>query len=682
MNKRDKNNADFLRNALAPLDEKAALPDELSAENITALVSGETQKKSKKGKIIALKTIGSLAAAILIAVGIGTGVYYSNRPAITVVPENIATAHTPVSDNTEQTIVDYFTALRANYEKERVYYAFDDALDFDVKAEADADAMPMPEEGIVAENSAALTDSAGGASFGTTNTQVKDVDEDDIIKNDGKYIYVLTDSSIKIIDAANMKLMSKTSIDSRGSNGLYLFGNKLIAVGHDYNENNYDYTNNNQTFIEIYDITDKSNPKLINEFAQDGDYFSSRLVDGKVILLSQFYVYPEDIRLNDKYAVYDEVVPSVANGGESTPLAPDMITILPQAENYSYTYTVMTSVDLDAEKFSPVTSSVLGSGDNIYCTKDNLYIVETKYITEETKLKSGRIAFSSSGMNTVIHRFSLAGGVIKAEATGEVKGRTLNQFSVDEKDNFVRIATTDYEANRITVLDMSLKKVAEIDGIAKGETIQSARYIGNYGYVVTFRQTDPLFVIDFTDMKNPKIVGELKIPGFSSYLHPFNGYLVGIGTDGDENGTTDALKISLFDISNPTNPQEIDRFIVQHAYAESYHKTVMDCSEKDILGFIYFDNRSGEAQLATLRIKEGKIEHIGSYSNGKTDESYTGTVYSPDGDREIIYYDKTMYANESIQRATYIGNTLYTVSAHRICSYPIEGGKVIATLDF
>ena len=673
MNKRDKSNADFLRSALTPLNEKATLPDELSAENIAALVSGETQKKSKKGKIIALKTIGSLAAAILIAVGIGTGVYYSNRPAITVVPENIATAHTPVSDNTEQTIIDYFTALYADYEKEQYRYYVEDALDFGVKADdAEAEA-PAADIAVNSAATGALADDI--KSYGKTNTQVKGVDEDDIIKNDGKYIYVLTDSSIKIIDAADMKLMSKTDFESRGSSGMYLYKNMLAVIGHDYIESN-------RTVLEIYDITDKSNPKLINEFAQDGDYFSSRLVDGKVILLSQFYVYPEDINLKDKYAVYDEIVPTVTNGGENTPLAPDMITILPQSDNYSYTYTVMTSVDLDAEKFSPVTSSVLGSGDNVYCTKDNLYIVETKYIEKKTDYGNGRVAISTGGLNTVIHRFSLEDSAIRAEATGEVKGRTLNQFSVDEKGGFVRIATTDYEANRITVLDMNLKKVAEIDGIAKGEIIQSARYIGNYGYVVTFRQTDPLFVIDFTDMKNPKIVGELKIPGFSSYLHPFNGYLVGIGTDGDENGTTDALKISLFDISDPTNPQEVDRFIVQNAYADSYHKTVMDCSEKDILGFIYFDNRSGEAQLATLRIKEGKIEHIGSYSNGKTNESYTGAVYSPDGESEIVLYDKAMYTGESVQRATYIGNTLYTVSAHRICSYPIDGGKIIATLDF
>ena len=120
MNKRDKSNADFLRSALTPLNEKATLPDDLSAENIAALVSGETQKKNKKGKIIAFKVIGSLAAAIILATGIGAGIRFANRPAITVVPENIANAVTPVSDNTEQTIIDYFTALYADYEKEQL----------------------------------------------------------------------------------------------------------------------------------------------------------------------------------------------------------------------------------------------------------------------------------------------------------------------------------------------------------------------------------------------------------------------------------------------------------------------------------------------------------------------------------------------------------------------------------
>ena len=538
--------------------------------------------------------------------------------------------------------------------------------------EEDAADTAAPEAGISTNINASLT---GNTSHGTTNVQVQGIDEEDIIKNDGKYIYVLTDSSVKIIDAANMKLMSKTDIDSRGSNGMYIYSNKLAVVG-------YDYSSADQTVIEIYDITDKAKPKKLNEFSQDGGFFTSRLVDGKVILLSQHWVYPEDIELADGLAVYGEVAPSTKINGVMQPLKPDMITILPQNENYSEAYTVMTAVDLDADEFEPVTSAVLGTGDNVYCTNKNLYITDTVYRYEETTHSGGMISVTNHEQTTKIHRFSIEDGTLKSEATGEIKGRTLNQFSVDEKDGYVRIATTDNSENYVYVLDSSLKEVAKIDGIAKGETIQSVCYIGNYGYVVTFRQTDPLFVIDFTDMKKPKIVGELKIPGFSSYLHPFNGYLVGIGIDGDESGTVDALKISLFDISDPTNPQEVDRFILKGARAESFHKSVMDCAAKDILGFIYRDSSTGEAKFCTLRIKEGKINLIGSYSNRSEHESRSGIHYGADGEETIVYFDTSSYKTSSIERATYIGDTLYTVSSHRMCSFPLEGGGIKASLDY
>ncbi len=678
MKRKDKDNAEYIRSKLQPLNEKANLPDELSAENITALVSGKEQKKSKKGKIIALKTVSSIAAAIILAFGIGTAVRHFTKPAIDKMPNEIEQAVTPLSDNTEQTIIDYFTVLKAEHEDDKFHYFVENAvingLDFGAKAEDEA----MPEMGIAEDSVADMNSSATGSnssSHGTTNVQVQGIDEDDIIKNDGKYIYVLSDSSVKIIDAANMKLMSKTDFESRGSNGMYIYKNTLAVVGHDYTENN-------QTVIEIYDITDKSKPKLINEFSQDGGYFSSRLIGGKVMLLSQHYVYPEKITIEEGYAVYNDIVPTYTVNDVCEHLDPHMITILPQQENYSETYTVMTTVDLDSEEFKPITSAVLGTGDNVYCTTENLYVCDTVYNYKAVTQNSVSTSVENHGPTTKIHRFSINGSVIKSEATGEVKGRMLNQFSIDEKGEYIRVATTTGTANSVYVLDKNLKEISKITDIAKGETIQSVRYIGDYGYVVTFRQTDPLFVIDFKDMKNPEIVGELKIPGFSSYLHPFNGYLVGIGRDGDENGTTDALKISLFDISDPTKPQEIDRFKIAHAYAETGHKTVMDCSEKDILGFIYYGDSTGESQLATLRIKEGKIEHIGSYTNRKDGEGESGTVYTPDGGEEIIMYDKAMYSTFAIRRATYIGDTLYTVSEHRICSYPLEGGKVIAALDF
>ncbi|MBQ3497870.1 MAG: beta-propeller domain-containing protein [Clostridia bacterium] len=675
MKRKDKDNAEYIRSKLQPINEKITLPDELSAKNIASLVSGKEQKKSKKGKIIALRTISSVAAAIILAFGIGAAINHFNKPAINKMPDEIEQAVTPLSNNTKQTIIDYFTVLKAEYEESNRFVLFEEI----VYNSASKDSAAMPESGVMADDGIAtdMNTSATGtnsSSHGTTNVQVQGIDEDDIIKNDGKYIYVLSDSSVKIIDAANMKLMSKTDFESRGSNGMYIYKNTLAVVGHDYTENN-------QTVIEIYDITDKAKPRLVNEFSQDGGYFSSRLIGGKVILLSQFYVYPEDINLTKGYAVYDDIAPGVTVNGVCERISPDMITILPQQKNYSETYTVMTTVDLDSSEFKPVTSAVLGTGENVYCTTENLYVCDTVYNRTET-VAGDMVSVTDLGPMTKIHRFSIKDGTIRSEATGEVKGRMLNQFSIDEKGEYIRVATTTGTANSVYVLDKSLKEVSKITDIAKGETIQSVRYIGDYGYVVTFRQTDPLFVIDFKDMKKPKIVGELKIPGFSSYLHPFNGYLVGIGTDGDDNGTTDALKISLFDISDPTKPQEIDRFIVPHAYAETGHKTVMDCSEKDILGFIYYDNRTGDSQLATLRIKEGKIEHIGSYTNRKAGEGESGTVYTPDGGEEIIMYDKTMYSTFAIRRATYIGDTLYTVSEHRICSYPLEGGKVIATLDF
>ena len=668
MKRNDKDNAEYIRSTLNPLNEKINLPDELSAENITALVSGKEQKKSKKGKMIAFKAVGSVAAAIIIAIGIGTVVKQPPTTAKDQASDIITQNETHISSNSKQTIIDYFTVLKEQHKNNYHLYGeivYNSAVD-----------GAVPESGIMKDDAADTNTSAAGStssSHGTTNVQVQGIDEDDIIKNDGKYIYVLSDSSVKIIDAANMKLMSKTDFPSRGSNGMYIYKNILAVVGHDYTENN-------QTVIEIYDITDKAKPKLINNFSQDGGYFSSRLIDSKVVLLSQHYVYPENIKLENGVAVYEEIVPTYTVNGVCKHLSPDAITILPEQEKKSEAYTVMTSVDLDSDDFKPVTSAVLGTGDNIYCTAENLYVCKTEYNYTET-VTDDIVSVTNDGQTTKIHRYSINGGAFKAEATGEVDGRMLNQFSIDEKGEYIRVATTTGTANSIYVLDKSLKEISKITDIAKGETIQSVRYIGDYGYVVTFRQTDPLFVIDFKDMKNPKIVGELKIPGFSSYLHPFNSYLVGIGRDGDDNGATDALKISLFDISDPTSPKEIDRFIVQNAYAETGHKTVMDCSEKDILGFIYYDRRTGDSQLATLRIKEGKIEHIGSYTNRKEGEGESGTVYSPDGE-EIMLYDKTMYSTFAIRRATYIGNTLYTVSEHRICSYPIEGGKIIATLDF
>lgn len=678
MKRKDRENLEFLKEALKPLSNEST-PDNISTNSIVSLVADKEQTGVKKRKKRRIRALSTVAAALVIAIGLGVYIDYANSPKITQMPQMIADAEIPLSGNTEQTIIDYFTTLRAEYEKARVENFFTDFGDLKFNAAVE-DGLVLEESVNDAEAEAPQSAATGGTDdHGTTNVQVKGIDEDDILKNDGRYLYILSDRNLKIVDAKNMKLLSDTRISFTENlidpSGIYIYGDKLAIIGTSWQKEV-------KTHALLFDISNKAKPEMIYEFAQDGGFFSSRLVDGRIILLSQYSVNCYDLELKNGYAVYEDIAPKIRINGEESTLEAPMITILPQEDNYSETYTVMTSMDLDSQKVISKTSAVLGTGNEVYCTNESLYILTQTYKNENKNNESGRVIFGLANPFTEIYRFSLENGIITANGKGEVAGRILNQFSIDEKGDYIRIATTLTESNQIAVLDKDLKQVAKIDGIAPGETIQSVRYIGDYGYVVTFRQTDPLFVIDFKDMKNPKIVGELKIPGFSSYLHPFNGYLVGIGTDGDNDGATDGLKISLFDISDPTDPQEIDRFIVDHAYVNSLHKTVMDCSHKNILGFIFTDNNTGKANFCTLRIKEGKIEHIGTYTNSLESESRESKRYDAAGNEYIFYYDSTSTDTASIMRGTYVGDILYTVSRTRICSYPLEGGKLIEKLEY
>ncbi len=671
MKRKNKEKLEFIAHTLAPLNEKIEAPEALSQNSIVALVADKRQNKKRRGKRI-LRSLSAVAAALIIAVGLG--VYLQNATK-TEMPEIYADVEYPVSGNTREDIVEYFKAAYDHLYRVDLFSGAFDGSAVDVAVEEDAVNKAGSATGTAPEvyNDTATKEVSDSADFGTTNTQVATVDEEDIVKNDGKYLYILSRYYLKIVDAKSMRLVSTTPVNfNEGNmdfNGIYIYKNRLAVIASTFHDNG------NKTYLNLYDISNKSDPKLIEEFNQQGTFFTSRLVGSRIILLSQYWV---NCDCKKSEITYDKVAPHVERGGNTEVIDAPMITVMPQEDNYSESNIVMTTVDLEAKKPEFRSSAVIGSGSNVYCTNENLYI--TSYRTRREEV-DGRVEKISSV--TLINRFSIKDGVIEAKASGEVTGETLNQFSLDENGGYLRIATTDNLAaaepqNIITVLDMNLKEVAKIDGIAPGETIQSVRYIGDYGYVVTFEQTDPLFVIDFKNMKKPKIVGELKIPGFSSYLHPFNGYLVGIGTDGTESGTVNALKISLFDISDPTKPQEVDKFILKNAWVNSFHKTVMDCSARDILGFIYGDYDTKQQNFCTLEIKEGKIKLIGSYSNADDEES--GKSYSASGSEELVYYRANADA-ANILRGTYIGTTLYTISNSRVCSYPLLGGECTGKVE-
>lgn len=731
MKRNRKKEIEALKKQLEPLDRLITAPEELAGESIAAMVDGQKQAKKKLSrKAVVRRSLGAVAAVLAVAVGVNTAVYFYNPLAGNKVPEMIASAEQPVSGNSQQVFVDYFTALKAKAITDHKKSAIEFYNGFGMKGAVTVDTADINDavpEAAVGSDTARNDSSTSAAeeSHGKTNVQVEGIDEQDIIKNDGRYLYILTKDTLKIVDTKGengMELVSKTklcegyysrikSYDTDETttfsmaSGMFLSGSYCAVVFNTYTEAVEAYKgkgaynrSTSKSEVRVYDVSDKTAPKQVKEFSQDGSVVSTRLVDNRLLLVSSHRIWIDALKSEEDLIVYNDVVPHTAEDNNDACLPPENITIMPQdKDNYSDSYLLVSSIDLNSLDSKQVkTSAVLGAGENVYCTNDNLYVAQTTYEYQNARVGT---AFFSQLATTKIYRFTIGNGIVAMDKAGEIEGYLLNQFSLDEKDGYLRVATTstakDGKAtNLITVLDSSMKKAGEIRDIAPNETIRSVRYIGRYGYVVTFENTDPLFVIDFADPTKPKIVAELKMPGFSSYLHPFEGYLVGVGRTGTETGATNGVKISLFDISNPTAPKEIDKIEIRDAWFGGDHKQVMDCSEQGILGIAYsaerfdYNNRyvvGNMGRFCTLKIENGRFKLLGDFEN-YSDTEYNRKVeeYNARAEKlqnQGVYRGDYYYGNE-ILRGTYIGTTLYTVSEGRVCSFPIAGGERIQTLDY
>lgn len=438
--------------------------------------------------------------------------------------------------------------------------------------------------------------SSASKDYSKTNIQVSGVDEADIIKTDGDYIYALSNDYLNIIkvDKDNMEIVSKIKSSSYNNESssyyieMYINNNKLIVIKSFYKYNyNYDsieilpsYGKNiTEVHAVIFDITDKSNPKKINELSQTGNYVSSRLIDNYLYVITDYYVYNID-RLD-----IGTYIPMI----DEKPINVNDILILPRPTN---SYVTITGIDINNSNKHISKKAVLGNSNNIYADTDNIYIVGSNYNMMNTE--------------TNIIKFKMNKGVIALEATGKVKGTILNQFSMDEYEDYFRIVTTDLNRfvaddiifpgdeettrNNLYVLDKNLKLVSKIEGLAKGERIYSVRFDGDVGYFVTFKQIDPLFVVDLSNPKEPIIKTELKIPGFSEYLHVYDEkYLFGLGKEADNKGRVTSLKISMFDISDKSNVIEKYKTIVGNnetwSEASYNHKAILISKDRNLIAF-------------------------------------------------------------------------------------------------
>ena len=442
---------------------------------------------------------------------------------------------------------------------------------------------------------------AGSGDFTATNNQTAGVDEGDRVKTDGSHLFVLAGDGIDVITAwPAAALATVAHISTAGEErALFLSGDRLTVVSQEYQWANpalpiivasgdgpaasslvarcwYGF-GQPQVVVTVVDVSNAAAPVVLETTRIDGRFIDGRDIDGRISIVTQADVdipWPTLVPLDDgkAYETRDayrarveaswsaDVLPawSTAAGGTTTggPLVVPGRTYVPVDPDTGTIFSISTFSAGDAVPGPDTTTSVAGVAAELYASTGSLYVSATEVGNWWDP--------ADSQTTTNIYRFDLEADGTPLAAMGAVPGTTLNQFSFDEDaSGHLRVATTTWNAggsgNHVFVLeadDGNLRTVGSVRDLAPGERIFSVRFVGDRGYVSTFLQIDPLFVIDLADPTAPTVRGELKVPGFSSYLHPLDAtHLLGIGRDVDaETGTTLGLQLSIFDVSDAAQP--------------------------------------------------------------------------------------------------------------------------------
>ncbi len=505
------------------------------------------------------------------------------------------------------------------------------------------------------ERAPSSPDGAADAEYSSTNVQVQGVDEGDEVKTDGEYIYLATSENVTIADAVpadQMRVVGAIQADSivtaeEGVEthvricGLLLHGDRLvvIAVVHSWAEyDDEDVTfgwiieNFSRTVAAVYDISDASDPAMVGLVGLSGGYLTSRAVDGVAYLVTNHFIHTHD---------ETDVLPVVSTeaGGEEV----DVTDILydPTASDVG-SFTNILALDTETMDFEAL-SVLTGHSSTIYMSAENLYLTYQKWTGDVIAEDGDLEPEESNSATTAIHKVGTDGLSMRVTASGTVTGWLLNQFSMDERDGYLRVATTtswENQENAVYVLDHDLEEIGALEGLAPDERIYSARFIDDRLYLVTFLQMDPLFVIDLSDPADPKVLGELEMPGFSTYLHPAgDGLLIGVGM---ENWT---LKVALYDVSDPDEPKELGRYLSEASYTYS-------AAEYDHKAFL-FDPTSGRL---VLPVSSHQYYTDGSYAY------WQGFYVMEVGADTGVQLVGEIEHGTSCSRALTIGGTLYTIS--------------------
>ncbi|MGH4121316.1 beta-propeller domain-containing protein [Clostridium sp.] len=706
--------------------DNTEVPKELDLAIENGIKKGRDYKRKR-----AVKPLTIIAAGIVLAFGVNSmanRLITSDAPLIAV-KSSIALPTVGSSENLQKLLKTYI-----DQNDGRIYgFARDESLPMmKESAKAESSSIDSGRAGVSANKDAranAATDHSG------TNLQVEGVDEEDLVKTDGEYIFkVNSQKIINIIktDAdSNMEDVNNITFDDNYNvNGIFLRENILVVVGNSYQNIGIQNSDQNRksimrpssqvTKVISYNVSNKKNIKKVRDIEIDGFYNSARMIGSRVYIITNKNLnnignVKQDANIGKVY--YKD---SAVGTGKNL-IDFNKINYLPDSVEPNYIMVAAFNVYDNKEKVN--VSTILGSGNSIYSSDKNLYIAGNKWT--QNKKNNGTIS-------TILYKFAYEDTGVKFVAKGEVPGTITNQFSMDEKDDYFRIATTEYNysnvwpmaleesttssvspdkqnssvqpenqiSNNLYVMDKEMKVVGKLKGLANGEQIYSVRFIGDRAYIVTFMLMDPLFVIDLKNPISPKVLGELKIPGFSNYLHPYDEtHLIGFGMDtnvinegGEDRAQTKGIKIAIFDVSNVAKP--VQQFMTTIGGAGTYsevlnnHKALLFSKGKNLLALPVYENdynsKTNTSQegyqgayiynidlVNGIKLK-GRITHNGEVKNSMFDGQYFV--------ERIIYIKDTLYTlSNGLIKANDL-NTLKEKSKLKLKTfdyskvYPTDGG--------
>ena len=555
------------------------------------------------------------------------------------------------------------------------------------------------EAGDAAEGAARSAAPTAGVDYSDTNLQTAGVDEPDIVKTDGERLLALARGKLFVIDVSGEapELLGSLHLGRMGVRDMLVHDDRALLLGESWagsgipeplaREATGWHGSSISLLIEV-DLTDPSKPRIARKLHLDGRYLSARMADGVVrIVVSSFPVglefqspgeygglqaEREALRRNRQVireSTIENWVPyHVVEDGDGSVLAEGPLLDCASSHHPAAFsgFGMLTVVTLDmaeglGEAVTDDSVGVLSDGETVYASTESLYVATQRWI-DPVVFETGPGPDVPEEHTTQIHRFDVSGaGAADYRSSGEVPGWLLNQFSMDEREGRLRVASTDSPPfwttekaeSVVTVLEEregALVPVGSVGGLGEGERIFAVRFMGDLGYVVTFRQVDPLYVLDLSDPASPEVTGELKIPGYSAYLHPVgDGRLLGVGQDATMQGRLRGTQLSLFDVSDPGDPRRIDTVKIADGSSEAEwdHHAFLYWEPEDLV-VVPITTWGGElggggfSGAMTVRLESDGLWRAGTLSHG---DGAVGDWW-PGG----------------IRRSLVVGDLLYTVS--------------------